>query len=61
MRTTIGGVFGTEIYAIDDGFLAIEQGADSIVLLAPDELRLVIEVLQAHYERRAEWQEPIRG
>lgn len=61
MRTTIGGVFATEIYTIDDGFLAIEQASGNVVLLAPDEVLGVIEELQAHYDRRAEWQEPIRG
>ena len=61
MRTTIGGVFATEIYAIDDGFLAIEQAFGTVVLLAPDELLVVIKELQAHYENRAQWQEPIRG
>jgi hypothetical protein len=58
MRTTIGGVFATEIYAIDDGFLAIEQASSAVVLLAPDELLTVIRGLQAHYDQRAQWQEP---
>jgi hypothetical protein len=61
MRTTIGGVFSTEIYAIDDGLLAIEQAFGTVVLLAPDELLTIIKELQVHYERRAQWQEPIRG
>ncbi len=61
MRRNIGGVFDTEIYAIDDGFLAIQQGLGTVVLLAPDELLLVIRELQAHYDSRARWQEPIIG
>ena len=61
MRATIGGLFDTEIYAIDDGFVAIEQAFDTVVLLAPDELLMVIKELQAYYDRRAQWQEPIRG
>ena len=61
MRTAIGGVFTTEIYAIDDGYLAIEQAFGTVVLLAPDELLVIIKELQAHYDRRAQWQEPICG
>ena len=61
MRTKIGGVFATEVYAVDDGFLAIEQAFDTVVLLAPDELLAVIKELQAHYDNRARWQEPTRG
>lgn len=61
MRTNIGGVFDTEIYEIDDGFLAIQQAFGTIVLLAPDELLLVIRELQTHYDNRVRWQEPIRG
>jgi len=61
MRTTIGGVFATEIYEIDDGYLAIEQAFGTVVLLPPDELLAVIEQLQAHYDNRAQWQEPTRG
>ena len=54
MRTTIDAVFGTEIYPIEDGFLAIEQAFDVVVLLAPDELLMVIKALQAHYDRRVQ-------
>jgi hypothetical protein len=61
MRTKIGGVFATEVYAVDDGFLAIEQAFDTVVLLAPDELLAVIKELQAHYDNRARWQEPTPG
>ncbi len=61
MRTKIGGVFATEIYAVDDGFLAIEQAFDTVVLLAPDELLVVIRELQARYDSRAQWQEPTTG
>jgi hypothetical protein len=61
MHTTIGGMFDTEIYEIDDGYLVIEQAPGTAVLFAPDELKLVIEDLQARYDSRARWQEPIRG
>jgi len=61
MRMTIGGTFDTEIYEIDDGYLAIEQACGTVVLLAPDELLAVIKELQAHYDNRARWQEPTRG
>lgn len=61
MSTQIGGVFSTRIYEVEDGFVAIEQADSATVLLAPDELLQVIRVLQVHYERRASWQEPIRG
>ena len=61
MHTNIGGVFDTEIYELDDGYLAIEQSFGTVVLLAPDELLAVIERLQAHYANRAQWQEPTRG
>jgi hypothetical protein len=54
-------VLETEIYAIDDGFVAIEQAQDTVVLLAPDELLLIIRELQAYYDTRVEWQEPTRG
>jgi hypothetical protein len=58
--TKISGVIKTEIYQVEDGFLAIKQ-ADNTVLLAPDELLTVIQALQVHYDRRAQWQEPTRG
>ncbi len=61
MRTNIGGVFATEIYPVDDGFVAIEQACDTVVLLAPDELLMVIRELQARYDNRAQWQEPTPG
>lgn len=61
MHRNIGGMFETEIYAIDDGYLAIQQAFNTVILLAPDELPVVIERLQAHYDNRARWQEPIRG
>ncbi|HEX5049014.1 MAG TPA: hypothetical protein VFX89_18025 [Gammaproteobacteria bacterium] len=61
MRTRIGGVLATEIYTIDDGFVAIEQAADAVVLLAPDELLLIIKELQTYYEARTRWQEPTPG
>jgi len=59
MRTTIDGAFATEIYPTEDGYLAIEQASAPPVLLAADEVLAVIEALQAHYERRAQWQEAI--
>jgi hypothetical protein len=61
MRTRIGGVLATEIYSIDDGFVAIEQAQDAVVLLAPDELLVIIRELQAYYDARVEWQEPTPG
>ena len=61
MRITIGGVLSTEIYSIDDGFVAIEQAQDAVVLLAPDELLIVIRELQAYYDTRRRWQEPTPG
>ena len=61
MRTKIGGVLETEIYAIDDGFVAIEQSERALVLLAPDELLAIIQELQAYYDTRVLWQEPTPG
>jgi hypothetical protein len=61
MSTKIDGVFGTEIYTIDDGHIVIEQAFNTSVRLAPDELLTVIRTLQAHYDNRAQWQEPTRG
>ena len=61
MRTNIGGVLDTEIYTIDDGFVAIEQAEGSVVLLAPDELLVIIRELQAYYATRTRWQEPTPG
>jgi hypothetical protein len=61
MRTKIGGVLDTEIYSIDDGFVAIEQTQDAVVLLAPDELLMIIRELQAYYDTRMRWQEPMPG
>ena len=61
MRTTIGGVLETDIYSIDDGFVAIEQAQGAVVLLAADELLMIIRVLQAYYDARMRWQEPTPG
>jgi hypothetical protein len=61
MRITIGGVFGTEIYSIDDGLVAIEQARDAVVVLAADELLVIIRELQAYYDARVRWQEPTPG
>ncbi len=61
MRANIGGVLATEIYSIDDGFVAIEQAQDTVVLLAPDELLTIIRELQAFYDSRTRWQEPTPG
>ena len=61
MRKNIGGVLETEIYAIDDGFVAIEQTHDTVVVLAPDELLVIIRELQAYYDTRIRWQEPTPG
>jgi hypothetical protein len=54
-------VLATEIYSIDDGFVAIEQASDAVVVLAPDELLVVIRELQAYYDTRTRWQEPTPG
>ena len=35
MWTRIGGVLETEIYSIDDGFVAIEQAQDAVVFWRP--------------------------
>lgn len=61
MHTKIDGVFGTEIYTIEDGQIVIEQACNAVVRLVPDELLTVIRTLQAHYDDRARWQEPTRG
>jgi hypothetical protein len=46
----------TEIYTTDDGFVAIEQPNDTIVLLsAKTSLSPSIKELQACYDNRAEW------
>jgi hypothetical protein len=58
MQTKIGGVLDTQIYSIDDGLVAIEQARDTVVLLAADELLMIIRELQAYYDARARWQEP---
>lgn len=58
MWTKIGGVLETEIYSIDDGFVAIEQAQDTVVLLAPDELLMIIRELQSYYDSRVQWQDP---
>lgn len=60
MQAKIRGVLKTEIYPIDDGCVAIQQDK-AVVLLAPDELLLVIKELQAYYDRRKQWQEPVKG
>ena len=61
MTKNLGGLFATKIYAVEEGFVAIEQESNTTVLLAPDELLMVIMELQAHYDKRARWQEPTRG
>jgi hypothetical protein len=61
MRANIGGVLATEIYTIEDGFIAIEQAQDTVVLLAADELLVVIRELQAYYDSRVRWQEATPG
>lgn len=61
MSKNIGGIFATKIYTVEDGFVAIEQESNKTVLLAPDELLMVIKELQTHYDNRAQWQEPTRG
>jgi hypothetical protein len=60
MNTKITGMNETEIYTTDDGFVAIEQPNDNVVLLSVDQLLAVISELQACYDDRATWQEPPR-
>jgi hypothetical protein len=64
MSTTIKGLIDAEIFTTDDGFVAIQQGGDTstptVVLLSADQLPSVVDALQDCYERRAEWQEPIK-
>jgi hypothetical protein len=60
MGTKITGFVETEIYTTDDGFVAIEQPNDTVVLLSVDQLLAVIRELQACYDDRSEWQEPAR-
>lgn len=58
----IKGMFDTEIYTREDGYVAIRQGDDAaVVLFAPDDLLVVIRELQAFYDTREQWQEPTRG
>ena len=61
MSAKIGGVLETEIYSIDDGFVVIEQARDTVVLLAPDELLMIIKELQSYYDSRIQWQDPTPG
>jgi len=61
MRNNLGGVLATEIYSTEDGFVVIEQTDETAVMLAPDELLVVIRELQAYYDDRARWQEPQPG
>jgi hypothetical protein len=61
MQNKIGGVLDTQIYSIDDGFVAIEQAQGTVVLLAADELLMIIRELQAYYDTRVRWQEPTPG
>ena len=60
MSTKIAGMVETEIYTTDDGFVAIEQPNDTVVLPSADQLLAVIRELQSCYDNRAEWQEPTR-
>jgi hypothetical protein len=59
MTVRIEGIFDTEIYATDDGYVAIEQAQDVIVLLSADVLPPVISVLQRYYDDRSKWQEAV--
>jgi hypothetical protein len=61
MSIAVEGVFPIEIYATDDGFLAIEQENDVVVLLSADQLGPVIEELRAYYNARVTWQEAKPG
>jgi hypothetical protein len=61
MSIAVGGVFATQIYATDDGLLAIEQANDIVVFLSPHEILPVIGELRAYYDTRATWQEAAPG
>ena len=61
MQSNLGGVLATEIYSTEDGFVVIEQADEAAVMLAPDELLVVIRKLQAYYDERERWQEPQPG
>ena len=61
ITTRIEGTIETAIYTTDDGYVAIEQLNDTVVLLSSDQLVEVIRKLEACYYNRAHWQEPIRG
>jgi hypothetical protein len=61
MRTKIGGVLQTEVYAMSDGCIAIEQVQNTVVRLAADELPTIITELQAYYDNRTRWQDPMPG
>ena len=45
MHTTIGGVFATEIYAIEDGFVAIEQAFAKFTWLLKSAAQRTVETL----------------
>ena len=61
MSTTIEGTFETQIYARDDGLLAIEQAKDVVVLFSVDQIPRLIEQLRAYYDSRAAWDEATPG
>jgi len=61
MSTLIEGTFETQLYATDDGLLAIEQAKDVVVLLSADQLPRLIEQLRAYYDSRASWDEATPG
>jgi hypothetical protein len=61
MSAAVEGLFATEIYVTDDGFLAIEQANNVVVLLTADQIVPVMTKLRAYYDARAMWQEPKPG
>ena len=60
ITTRIEGRIETAIYTTEDGYVAIEQLNDTVVLLSSDQLVDVIRKLEACYDNRAHWQEPTR-
>jgi hypothetical protein len=47
----------TKVYTTEDGFAAIEQSKDSIVLLSADQILAVIKELHVCYDYCAAWKD----
>jgi len=61
MTVILKGSFDTEVFVAAGGHIGIQQAdplnnVDSLILLSPAQLPLVIQELQALYERRACWE-----